>query len=51
MTELVCHCLGYTASDIERDARQNGRSTILARILAARAAGGCQCAVKNPRGV
>jgi len=50
MDELVCSCSGYTALDIERDARNNGRSTIAERILAEKAAGGCQCAAKNPKG-
>jgi len=51
MQEIVCHCFGYTAEDIKKDALGNGRSTILARIVAEKAAGGCQCAVKNPKGL
>jgi hypothetical protein len=50
MDTLVCHCFGYTRGDIERDALAHGRSTILEGIVAEKAAGGCQCAVKNPTG-
>ena len=50
MNELVCYCFGYTAADIEKDVRLNGRSTILERILTEKKAGKCRCAVKNPRG-
>ncbi len=50
MNELVCYCFDYTAADIERDVRLNGRSTILECILTEEKAGKCQCAVKNPRG-
>ena len=50
MDQLVCHCFGFTGADIERDALAHGRSTILERIVAEKAAGGCQCAVKNPSG-
>jgi hypothetical protein len=49
MREIVCHCFGYTAEDIKEDALENGRSTILARIVAEKAAGGCHCSVKNPK--
>ncbi len=50
MSELVCHCFGYTAGDIEQDARANGRSLILERILAEKRAGACRCAETNPTG-
>jgi hypothetical protein len=49
--ELVCFCFGHTAADIEQDALRHGRSTVFERIRAAKAAGGCQCARKNPKGV
>ena len=50
MDELICYCFGYRVSDIERDVKANGRSTIMERILAEKRGGGCQCASKNPRG-
>ncbi|MHC1789347.1 MAG: hypothetical protein AB9867_07525 [Solidesulfovibrio sp.] len=50
MSEQVCFCFGYTVADIEADLVRNGRSTILERIAAEKAAGGCQCARKNPNG-
>jgi hypothetical protein len=49
--DLVCYCFGYTAGQIREDARNNqGRSLILARILAARNEGGCRCAERKPKG-
>lgn len=48
--EIICHCFGHTRADIERDCRQNGRSLILAEIIAAKRLGACQCALKNPKG-
>lgn len=48
--EIICYCFNYTVADIERDARQHNRSTILARILAEKKSGGCQCATRNPHG-
>jgi hypothetical protein len=50
MLELICYCFGYTAADIERDVEANKKSTISDRIMAEKRAGGCQCAVKNPKG-
>lgn len=50
MSELICYCFGYSADDIERDIRNNGRSTILERIMNEKRAGGCQCMEKNPKG-
>ncbi len=48
--EYVCYCHGYTVADIIRDFATNGRSTILEKIAAAKKAGGCDCASKNPQG-
>ncbi|HSH13861.1 MAG TPA: hypothetical protein VLA15_08930 [Desulfurivibrionaceae bacterium] len=48
--ELICYCFNYTAADIVKDAQAHGRSTILARILAEKKAGGCRCATQNPTG-
>jgi len=50
MTELVCHCFGYTVDDIRRDFETHGRSTILEKIKKEKKFGNCQCAVKNPKG-
>nr|WP_054033575.1 BFD-like (2Fe-2S) protein [Desulfatitalea tepidiphila] len=49
-TDLICHCFNCTEEDIELDLRQNGKSTILEKIIAEKKLGGCQCAVKNPKG-
>jgi hypothetical protein len=48
--ELICHCFGYSASDIKADAIKNGRSLILEKIISEKRAGGCNCSVKNPKG-
>ena len=50
MENLICYCFDYTASDIERDIIENQKSTIMEKILAAKKEGGCDCAVKNPKG-
>jgi hypothetical protein len=48
---LVCTGFEYSAEDIREDVRRtNGRSTILERIVAAKKAGGCQCATTHPEG-
>jgi hypothetical protein len=49
MTEFVCYCLKYTAADIERDVRENGRSTIIETITAESHAGKCNCKTNNPK--
>lgn len=33
MSEIICYCFGYTAEAIENDYTNNGRSTILERII------------------
>ncbi len=48
--ELVCYCFGYSRKDIEEDFIQHHRSLILEKIAAEKKAGGCDCALKNPRG-
>jgi hypothetical protein len=50
MERLICYCFGYTTSDIERNIVENGKSTIMEKILSEKKAGGCQCAAKNPKG-
>ena len=49
--DLVCFCFGYTRNDIEQDYINDGRSLIMERIAAEKKAGGCDCAVKNPKGL
>ncbi len=48
--DLVCYCFGYTRNDIKADVMQNGRSLIMEKITAEKKSGGCECAVKNPKG-
>jgi hypothetical protein len=50
MEELICYCFGFTAEDIRRDWRINGRSTIMEKIRREKTLGACRCATKNPRG-
>jgi hypothetical protein len=51
MSDLICYCFEYSGHDIEADVRaHHGHSTILARIVAAKQSGGCQCASKHPAG-
>ncbi|MGE5256986.1 MAG: hypothetical protein ACM3KE_09960 [Hyphomicrobiales bacterium] len=49
-SEIICHCFNHSRGAIEEDARRNGRSLILEKIIAAKRLGSCQCAVKNPKG-
>lgn len=48
--ELICHCFGHSASDIESDVIRHGRSLILDKIISEKRVGGCNCSVKNPKG-
>ena len=51
MTEPICYCFGYTATDIQADVAVNrGRSPILERIVAAKRDGECQCGDTHPDG-
>jgi hypothetical protein len=51
LSDLVCYCFEYSAEDIREDVKiNNGRSTILERIVAAKRAGGCQCGTLHPEG-
>ena len=47
---LVCYCFNYSEDDIIKDAREHNRSLIMEKILAAKQAGGCNCATTNPKG-
>jgi hypothetical protein len=48
--DLICYCFGYTAEDIRVDLAENGRSTIVARIMKEKKNGGCNCESANPKG-
>lgn len=48
--EIVCYCFEYTVEDIRNDVLKHGQSFILGKIEAEKKAGGCDCAVKNPKG-
>lgn len=47
---MICYCFGYTREDLAQDLGPRGESPIAERIAAAKRAGGCDCAVKNPKG-
>jgi hypothetical protein len=46
----ICYCFGYRVSDLEKDLIAHGRSTIMAKVMAEKKAGRCQCPEKNPQG-
>jgi hypothetical protein len=48
--DVVCYCFQYTRKQIEKDYTDNGRSTILEKIALEKKTGGCDCAMKNPKG-
>ena len=50
LSEKICYCFDYTVDDILKDIETNGKSTIVERIAAEKKKGGCQCAIKNPKG-
>ena len=50
MNNFICYCFEYSREDIEQDVVKNGRSLIMEKIQAEKKIGGCQCAVKNPKG-
>jgi hypothetical protein len=51
MVDLICYCFNYTASDIRADVETNGgRSLILERITAEKAAANCNCETNHPKG-
>ncbi len=51
MTDYICYCFEYTEADIIEDVpKNNGRSTIIERIVSATRAGNCECRTKNPKG-
>ncbi|MCF6188010.1 MAG: hypothetical protein L3J49_11140 [Desulfobulbaceae bacterium] len=50
MNEMICYCHKFTATDLEQDVQEHGRSTIMERIVAESKAGNCNCATNNPKG-
>jgi hypothetical protein len=51
MENLICYCFEYTDDDIKNDILDNnGKSTIMEKIVAEKKAGTCQCQTKNPKG-
>lgn len=48
--DIVCYCFEYTKKDIENDLNQNGKSLIREKIVSEKKTGGCNCAIKNPKG-
>ncbi|TIH15288.1 BFD-like (2Fe-2S) protein [Marinifilum sp. JC120] len=50
MSQLICHCFGYTSEDIASDVLKNGKSTIFERIMKEKQNGRCHCAIQNPKG-
>ncbi len=50
MQEFICYCFAFTREDIEKDWRNNGRSTIMEKIAREKQLGRCDCNLKNPKG-
>jgi hypothetical protein len=50
MDEIICYCHNHTAADLERDALEHGRSTIMEQIIAESKGGNCNCETNNPKG-
>ena len=50
MQQWICYCFEYSRDDIERDLKQNGRSTIMEKISREKQLGRCDCSRKNPKG-
>jgi len=49
MSETICYCFGCTEEDIRKDYIDNGRSTILERIIDEKKKGNCRCEQTNPK--
>ena len=43
MSETICYCFGFIENDIKKDYVDNGRSTILGRIIEEKKKGNCRC--------
>ena len=50
MKQIICYCFGYSVDDIQKDYKENGKSTIVEKIQMEKKFGNCQCATKNPKG-
>ena len=50
MDEMICYCYNHTASDLEKDVLEHGRSIIMEQIIAESKAGNCNCETNNPKG-
>ena len=48
--EIICYCFGHSVEDVRDDVLKNGRSLIMEHIVVEKKAGGCDCAMKNPKG-
>jgi hypothetical protein len=49
MSQEICYCYNYTDADIRNDIIHNGgESTVLAKIIAEKHNGSCNCAIHNP---
>ncbi|MCF6265810.1 MAG: hypothetical protein L3J57_04575 [Desulfuromusa sp.] len=49
MSQKTCYCFNYTEDDIREDVlNNNGKSLILAEIIAAKQQSACECAVHHP---
>ena len=48
--EKVCYCFNYSVEDIRKDFKENGTSTIMARIMSEKKDGKCKCETTNPKG-
>ena len=48
--KIICYCFGHSVEDLRDDVLRNGRSLIMKRIVAEKQAGGCDCAMTNPKG-
>jgi hypothetical protein len=49
--DLICYCFQYSEEDIVRDVfENNGKSSIMERILTAKKSGTCNCKYNHPEG-
>ena len=48
--EIICYCFGHSVQDLRNDVLRNGHSLIMEPIAAEKKAGGCDCAMTNPKG-
>ena len=47
---LLCYCFGHLRSEVERQIRETGSTTIPEAIRLKTSAGDCACEVRNPTG-